>query len=53
MLVKEISLKNNDFSMWDDERIKNAFNFGKGTKKDFLNYLENNKHLAKFEIIQN
>lgn len=53
MLVKEISLKNGDFNIWDDDRIKKAFNFGKGTKQDFLNYMKNNKQFAKFEIIEN
>ena len=53
MLVKEISLKNGNFNIWDDERIKNAFNFGKGTKKDMMNYIDDNKKYSKFIIIEN
>ena len=52
MLVKEISLKNGNVQFWDSVRIKNAFNFGKGSKKDMINYIKNNKKYAKFEILE-
>lgn len=41
------------FTVWNDKRIKEAFNFGKGSKKDMLNYIKNNKQYADFEIIKN
>ena len=52
MKVKEISLKNGDFNIWDDERIKKAFNFGNGTRQDFFEYMKNNKKYVRFEIIE-
>ena len=36
------------FNVWTEKRIKGAFNFGKGTKKDFENYMENNKSNCYF-----
>lgn len=54
-LVKETSIQNPDpsnFSYWDDERIKGAFNFGNGSWKDMLRYMNDNKKLAKFDIIR-
>lgn len=52
MVVKEISKTTKDFNLWDDNRIKNAFNNGKGTIKDFENYMENNKKYVDFEVIE-
>ena len=61
MLVYEISKKYGSvkkameaglYNTWDDERIKNAFNFGNGTKKDFINHMENNKKYCYFRIIK-
>ena len=43
MLAIEISKRSGDFTVWDDERIKNAFNFGNGTIKHFEAYMSNNK----------
>lgn len=36
------------YTIWTDERIKEAFNFGNGTKKDFDEYKENNKKYSYF-----
>lgn len=33
---------------WTPERIKGAFNFGNGTKKDFKRYRTENKKLCLF-----
>ena len=48
MLVIEISKRSGDFTVWDDERIKNAFNFGNGTIKHFEAYMSNNKRYCTF-----
>lgn len=57
MVMYEISRKYGDvkkaiaagaFNIWDDERIKNAFNFGNGTIKDFKRYMDNNKQFCYF-----
>lgn len=37
-----------DGILWDDARIKHAFNFGNGTKKDFLRYMKDNKCFCAF-----
>lgn len=36
------SIKDGYFSVWTNERIKNAFNFGNGTASDFEEYKKNN-----------
>ena len=41
------AIKDGYFSIWTDERIKNAFNFGHGTKEDFNLYKEKNKCYCK------
>ena len=54
-LVKEISTQNpgpTNFSYWDDDRIKKGFNFGNGSWNDMKRYMDDNKSLAKFEIIR-
>ena len=48
MLAIEISKKSGDFTVWDDEHIKNAFNFGNGTIKHFEAYMSNNKRYCTF-----
>ena len=48
MLAIEISKRSGDFTVWDDERIKNAFNFGNGTIKHFEAYMSNNKRYCTF-----
>ena len=37
-----------DFLEWNPERIKKAFNFGNGAKKDFDEYKNNNKNFSVF-----
>lgn len=54
-LVKETSTQHpdkNNFSYWDDERIKGGFNFGNGTWKDMERYMKDNKGLANFQVIR-
>ena len=47
IIAYEYSRKDNSlFSIWDMNRIKNAFNFGHGTIKDFMQYANNNKNLS-------
>ena len=41
-------IENGFFIEWTPERIKNAFNFGNGTEKDFKKYIQNNKNLCLF-----
>ena len=48
MLVVEISRKCGDFNVWNDERVKAAFNSGKGTEKHFKEYMNNNKQYCTF-----
>lgn len=38
------------YSKWDTERVKLAFNFGNGTEKDFLRYMQANKQFCHFVI---
>ena len=45
--VKEAMLQGY-YIEWTPERIKGAFNFGNGTKKDLKNYMDNNKELCYF-----
>lgn len=33
---------------WDDHKIERAFNFGKGTIKDFMDFVHSNKDLHIF-----
>lgn len=47
---KKQNFKNGLYNVWTMERIQKAFNFGKGTLKDFKKYIENNKNLAYFEF---
>lgn len=48
MLAIEISKRCGGFNVWDDKRIKNAFNFGNGTIKHFEEYMRNNKRYCTF-----
>ena len=45
----EKAIKNGFFTVWSEKRIKQAFNFGNGTKKDFSEYQQNNKHFCIFQ----
>ena len=40
----EKALENGYFNIWTAERIKGAFNYGHGTKKDFERYKKDNVH---------
>ena len=37
-----------NYTIWTDERIKDAFNFGNGNKKDFDEYVKNNEKYCYF-----
>ncbi len=41
-------IKEKDGILWNAERIQQAFNFGKGTQKDFKRYQQNNKKYCIF-----
>ena len=43
----------NDGELYDDNRIRKAFNFGFGTIEDFKRYMENNKQYCRFYDIEN
>ena len=43
------AIKNLWFTVWTPERIKSAFNFGNGTKKNFIDYMRNNKEFCIFK----
>ena len=45
--IKEV-IKKSYFVTWDEQRIKNAFNFGDGSAKDFKRYKEDNKQYCLF-----
>lgn len=52
MKVKEFNKNDPElYNIWNDKRIKEAFNFGNGTKKDMLNYMKNNKNVG-FKILE-
>ena len=36
------------YTVWDEDRIRKAFNFGNGTMVDFKRYMENNKPYCVF-----
>lgn len=37
-----------DGIIYDDERIRHAFNFGNGTPTDFRQYVENNRKYSRY-----
>lgn len=37
-----------DGVLFDQERIRHAFNFGNGTEKDLMRYIRDNKRFAMF-----
>ena len=49
---KQCNFKNGLYNVWTMERIAGAFNFGKGTLRDFKAYMENNKQYAYFKICE-
>ena len=44
----ETMIKDEMYILWDEERIKRAFNFGNGTIKEFNRYMEANKNLCLY-----
>lgn len=44
----ENAIKEGYFIEWTPERIKGAFNFGRGTEKDLKSWIERNKGLCYF-----
>ena len=42
-----------DGVIYDDKRIKNAFNYGNGTASDFKRYLNNNKRFCYYYDLEN
>ena len=46
-------IKEKDGIIFDNKTIKSAFNFGKGRKKDFKRYMENNKIFCKYYDLKN
>lgn len=42
-----------DGVIYDDKRIKNAFNRGNGTVSDFKRYLNNNKNFCYYYDLEN
>lgn len=46
-------IEKKDGNIFDDEKIKKAFNFNNGTKKDFKSYMENNKQYCKYYDLVN
>ena len=51
MIYLEWNADKTNFNVWDNERIRNAFNFGNGTIKDFERYMKDNKHVF-FERVE-
>ena len=45
MMYKEWNNSKTAYNVWDDERVKNAFNFGNGTWADFKRYMRDNRHV--------
>lgn len=44
----ENAIKKGYFSIWTAKRIKGAFNYGKGTAKDFKRFMNDNKMFCIF-----
>lgn len=45
------AIKQKDGIIWTDQKIKKAFNFGNGSKKDFKRYMSDNKKYCYFTKI--
>jgi hypothetical protein len=41
-------VKAGDGLLWDNDRIRSAFNFGRGTEKDLYRYMNDNKMFCAF-----
>lgn len=42
-----------DALIFDDDRVKSAFNFGNGTEKDLCRYIADNRKYALFYDLEN
>lgn len=42
------ALESGKYNVWNNDRIKCAFNFGNGTMEHFMEYMQNNKQYARF-----
>lgn len=42
------ALQTGKYNIWNNDRIKGAFNFGNGSMKHFKEYMQNNKSYADF-----
>ena len=52
--VYAIEISKDDKEFWNEwtlERIKNAFNYGHGSIKDFKRYMNDNKKYCNFKIL--
>lgn len=45
-------ISQNDGVLYDDERIKKAFNFGRGTINDLQRYINNNRQYCRYYDIE-
>ena len=48
---KKESIEKGMYNIWDNKRIKRAFNFGNGTMKDFKRYMKDNNQNCYFQKI--
>ena len=39
------------YTIWDDKRIKSAFNFGNGTYEDFIRFVKDNRIYCAFYFV--
>ena len=46
------AIKDGCYNLWNDERIKAAFNFGKGEEKHMIRYMKENKKYCYFKILK-
>ena len=44
----ENAIKEGFYTVWTQDKIRKAFNFGNGTQKDFERHKDNNKTLCVF-----
>lgn len=47
----ERAIKEGYYTEWNEKNIKEGFNFGNGTIKDFKNYMNNNKNICVYKEI--
>lgn len=49
---REWNREGTDYNYWTMERVRDAFNFGHGTVKDFERYMKDNKRYCRFERVE-